>query len=114
MKSGIDLNQIGQSLGLDIAFSMTSLNISGNWLSNTKGLYGLTNLKKLDISHNNLTTLSGLQKMPALVEIHVKHNFLRFFHSNLATLGSVAPRLTSLEIMPNPFQVLQFLMECID
>lgn len=106
MKASVDLLRISKFLGQEIAHSVTTLDLSGNGLGLTVGLEGMNNLRRLNLSHNNLTTLSGLHKLPHLIELKASWNYLRFLHSSISTLTWATPRLITLEILPNPFQVL--------
>lgn len=105
MKASVDLLRISKFLGQEIAYSVTTLDLSGNGLGLTVGLEGMNNLRRLNLSHNNLTTLSGLHKLPHLIELKASWNYLRFLHSSISTLTWATPRLITLEILPNPFQV---------
>ncbi|ODN02700.1 Leucine-rich repeat-containing protein 9, partial [Orchesella cincta] len=104
LKANVDLLRISKFLGQEIAHTVTTLDLSGNRLGLTVGLEGMNNLRRLNLSHNNLTTLSGLHKLPHLIELKASWNYLRFLHSNISTLTWATPRLTTLEILPNPFQ----------
>ena len=102
-----DLHHVSKLLGKDSTQYLTSLDLSGNRLGLIVGLENVGTLKKLNLSYNNLTTLSGLQKLPNLIELKVGWNSLRFLHSNISTLAYTTPRLMTLEILPNPFQVVK-------
>lgn len=103
--AGFEPNTISKYIGSDASKFLTSLNLCGNKIGVTVGLRGLNSLKKLNLTHNNLTTLSGLERLPNLIEFKVGWNSLRFLQSNTVALGWATPRLLTLEILPNPFQV---------
>ena len=105
LKVTVDLLRISKFLGSEIAHTVTTLDLSGNGLGLTVGLEGMNNLRRLNLSHNNLTTLSGLHKLPHLIELKASWNYLRFLHSSISTLTWATPRLITLEVLPNPFQV---------
>jgi hypothetical protein len=104
-QSLFEIQMVAKFLGSEVAHALTSLDLSGNNLSLLVGLAGLNNLRKLNLSHNKLSTLSNLQKLPNLIEFRMGHNCLRFFQSTALILNQATPRLMSLDILPNLFQV---------
>src|SRR5688572_12211692 len=102
--NGFETN-LSKYIGAGVEQFLTTLNLSGNKIGLTVGLKGLRSLKSLNLSHNNLTTLSGLERLPSLIEFKIGWNSLRFLLSNARALSLATPRLLTLEILPNPFQV---------
>ena len=97
---------VAKFVGAEVSQVLTCLDLSANNLTLLVGLEGLTNLKKLNLNHNKLTTISSLNKLPSLIEFRLSWNCLRFFQSTAAILHQATPRLLTLEILPNPFQVI--------
>lgn len=70
--SGLELNEI--PLELSKLTHLTKLNLSGNRLSEIKGLENLTNLTELVLAHNSIAEIKGLEQLSQLVSLDLSWN----------------------------------------
>ncbi len=67
-------NQITEIKGLEQLTQLIELNLSSNQVTEIKGLEQLTQLTELNLGHNKITEIKGLEQLTQLTELNLGHN----------------------------------------
>ena len=101
---GIDSGPLDQQVLTANISNITSLNVSGKFISNLTGIEGFTSLKTLNCSSNSLKTLDLTQNV-ALTALDCSTNSLTSLNLskniNLETLNSSSNQLITLDVSDN-------------